>query len=91
MARYENLQVSIPRGHLLSYDYGTKLSKGHLKEISDAEYGFLQFIRPHLILSNDDRVFKGWRLWLLEWIIGQSLDNAHHLGDWVDNDPVRVI
>ena len=87
-----NLQVSITRRHLISYYACTKLTKGHLKQISDPKDSLLQLNRLHLALLLSFMFIVKLR-WLrfIQRIICKRFDNSDHLCDWVDDQVLRVV
>ena len=91
LARDHYIQVSISRRDLVSNDNRSELPERHLEQISDSEYRFLEFDRFHLAFILSLLVLKLGRLRLIEWIVSQGLDYAHHFGDRVNDQLLSII
>jgi len=84
--------MTITRGHLLSYDDCTQLTKRHLEQVADSENSFLELNCFHLtFFLNFLLIVINGRIGFLKRIVSQSLYDAYHFRDWIDDQGLRVI
>jgi len=77
---------------LLPYNYRTQLTERHLEQVTDSEDSLLELDCFHLtFLLYFLLIVEYGRIWFLKRVVGQSLYNAHHLRDWIDDQSLRVI
>jgi hypothetical protein len=90
-----NLETAIARRNILTDDHGSQLAKGHLKQISNPENGFLKLHGLQLIwillFILCLHFVEARRLGLLQGIVGQGLDDRDHFRDWSDHDLLRIV
>lgn len=87
-----DFKLTITLGDRVADDHGTKLAKAHLEEFSNPVDCFLKFNRLYLVFSfelqflqREDRLLRS-----LKRVISQLLDDADHLGDWLDDNLLGV-